>query len=339
MMDSLSAGKLRGIQQIANKNGVLTVCAIDHRGSLQRALNKSNPEMVSYQDMVDFKLDLCRAVAGFSSAVLLDPIYGAGQAIFSGVLPGQTGLLVSLEKTGYSGESTARTTELLADWSVAKIKKLGASAVKLLIYFRVDLEDVASRQLALVRGVARQCIEEDIPLLLESVAYPTTEEKENPEIFSKNKPELVIEAARKLTSLPIDILKSEFPADINYETDDTRLKMYCQKLSQASRLPWVLLSAGTDFEHFTKQVEIACRNGASGFMAGRALWQEAVGIDARKERFSFFKSQTVARLTKLTGLANKWASPWHTRLGYNDGRFSELPEGWYKTYQAERKTL
>ena len=336
-MDDLSAGKLRGIQQLANKNGILAVCAIDHRESLRRALNKSNPESISYQDMVDFKIDLCWAVAGVASAILLDPIYGAGQAIFSGVLPGQTGLLVSLEKTGYSGESTARTTELLADWNVEKIKRLGASAVKLLIYFRVDLEDVASKQLNLVQGVAMKCIEEDIPFLVESVAYPTVEEKERPEIFSKKKPELVIEAAKKLTSLPIDILKSEFPADIDYETDDTKLKMYCQELSRASQLPWVLLSAGADFNHFRKEVEIACRSGASGFMAGRALWQEAAGIGAREKRSSFFKNQTVARLGELTSLADKWATPWYTKLGYNDGRFSEPPEGWYKTYQAKRK--
>ena len=35
--------------------------------------------------MVNFKLDLCNAVAPFASAVLLDPIYGAGQVIVSGV--------------------------------------------------------------------------------------------------------------------------------------------------------------------------------------------------------------------------------------------------------------
>jgi tagatose 1,6-diphosphate aldolase len=333
-MNRLSTGKLRGLQQLADPHGVLTVCAIDHRESLKRALNRENPEAVSYQDMVDFKLDLCRAVAASASAVLLDPIYGAAQAIVSGVLPGSTGLLVSLEKTGYTGESTARVTELLPDWSVKKIKSLGASAVKLLIYFRVDIEQVASKQLELVRKVAEQCIEQDIPLLVESVAYPAAEEKDNPEAFSKKKPELVIETARSLTSLPIDVLKSEFPADIGYEKDDKKLEKYCQALSQASKLPWVLLSAGADFETFRKEIEIACRNGASGFMAGRALWQEATRISSRNERNSFFKDKTVARLNEITGIADKWATPWYARSGYGDGRFPELPEGWYKTYQT-----
>jgi tagatose 1,6-diphosphate aldolase len=333
-MNRLSVGKLRGLEQLANSRGVLTVCAIDHRESLRRALNEKHPEAVSYQDMVDFKLDLCRAVAGSASAVLLDPIYGAAQAIVSGVLPGSTGLLVSLEKTGYTGEATARVTELLPDWSVGKIKMLGASAVKLLIYFRVDLKEVASKQLELVRNVAEQCIDQDIPFLVESVAYPAAEEVDNPDMFSRKKPELVIETARSLTSLPIDILKSEFPADIEYERDDKKLEKYCQALSQASKLPWVLLSAGADFESFRKEIEIACRNGASGFMAGRALWQEAARISSRNERNTFFKNKTLARLDEITRIANRWATPWHASSGHGDGRFPELPEGWYKTYQA-----
>jgi tagatose 1,6-diphosphate aldolase len=234
-MNKLSMGKLRGLQQIADKKGILTVCALDHRESLRRALNEKNPESVSYEDIVQFKLDLCRIVSPLASAVLLDPIYGAAQAIQTGALTGQTGLLVSVEMTGYSGESTARITKLLPGWGVRKIKRMGASAVKLLIYFRPDVKDVASRQLELVKGLADDCIREDIPLLVESVAYPTATEKTRPEEFSRKKPDLVLEAARQLTVLPINILKSEFPADISYEKDEGRLQAYCQQLTRASR--------------------------------------------------------------------------------------------------------
>jgi tagatose 1,6-diphosphate aldolase len=331
-MPGLSAGKLRGLQQIANDRGVLTVCAIDHRGSLRRALNGKNPEAVSYQAMVDFKLDLCRAAAPLASAVLLDPIYGAAQAIEANALSGQTGLLVSVEKTGYTGRSTARITELLPDWGIRKVKRMGASAVKLLIYFRPDIKEAASKQLSLVKQLAEECIREDIPLLVESVSYPTDGEKASPEEFSRKKPELVLEAARQLTALPIDTLKSEFPADINYEKDEGKLKAYCHQLTELSLLPWVLLSAGIDYARFRKEVEIACKAGASGFMAGRALWQEATLINSRGERRRFFESQTVARLKELTEVADAWATPWYAKMGYSDGRFPELAEGWYKRY-------
>jgi tagatose 1,6-diphosphate aldolase len=331
-MNKLSIGKLRGIQQLADSKGILTVCAIDHRGSLRQALNEKNPDAVSYQDMVDFKLDLCRAVAPFASAMLLDPVYGVGQAIISGVLPGSTGLLVSVEKTGYSGGSTARITELLPGWSAKKVKRMGASAVKILIYFRPDLQDISQRQLNLISRLADQCAEEDIPLLVESVSYAIAVEKDRPEEFSKRKPELVIEAARMLTVLPIDILKSEFPADVSYEEDESKLRTYCQDLSRASRLPWVLLSAGADFERFRKEVQIACQSGASGFMAGRALWQEATRIHSREERLKFFRNKTVPRLKELTDVADTHGVPWYKKMTSKNGGSALMPEGWYQDY-------
>jgi tagatose 1,6-diphosphate aldolase len=330
-MDRLTIGKLRGLQQIADKKGILTVCAIDHRESLRRALNEKNPKAVSYLDMVQFKLDLCRIISPLASAVLLDPIYGAAQAIEAGALSGRTGLLVSVEETGYSGESTARITKLLP-WGVKKVKRMGASAVKLLIYFRPDIKQVASKQLDLVNRLANDCIREDIPLLVESVSYRTAGETAYPEEFSKKKPDLVLEAARQLTALPIDILKSEFPADINYEKDERRLQAYCQQLTQISRLPWVLLSAGVSYAEFKKEVEIACKAGASGFMAGRALWQEATRANSREKRLAFFENETVARLRELADIADTWCTPWYAKMGYADGQFPDLAEGWYKNY-------
>jgi len=329
---NLSIGKLRGLQQIADDNGFLTVCAIDHRGALQRAMNEKNPGAVTYQDMVDFKLDLCRAVAPCVSAVLLDPIYGAAQAIAAGILPGHIGLLVSMEKTGYSGEKTARITELLPGWSVEKVRRMGASAVKLLVYFRPDLKEIASRQLALVATVAEQCIKEDIPLLVEPVSYPVEEGGVSSPKFADIKPELVIETALQITALPIDVLKAEFPADMEFEQDEEKLLRLCQELDGASRLPWVLLSAGASFETFRKQVEIACKAGASGFLAGRALWQEGVQIRSREERMDYFKSTAVPRLRELVEIVKKYGKPWYTKMGSKKGDFESAAENWYQQY-------
>ncbi|MFC1864221.1 tagatose 1,6-diphosphate aldolase [Chloroflexota bacterium] len=329
---NLPIGKLRGLQQVADDNGFLTICAIDHRGALKRAMNEKNPNAVTYQDMVDFKLDLCRAVAPFVSAVLLDPVYGAAQAIAAGILPGHIGLLVSLEKTGYSGEETARITELLPDWSIEKVKRMGASAVKLLVYFRPDLKEIASRQMDLVASVADQCIKEDIPLLVEPVSYPVEEVGMSSLKFAKMKPELVIETARQITTLPIDVLKAEFPAEMEFEQDEKRLLQLCQELDQASRLPWVLLSAGADFKTFRKQVEIACKAGASGFLAGRALWQEGIQIRSREERMNFFKDTAASRVKELAEIVNKYGRPWHKKMGSETGEFKTVSENWYQQY-------
>jgi tagatose 1,6-diphosphate aldolase len=329
---NISIGKLRGLQQLADSKGMMTMCAIDHRGALKRALNEKNPDAVSYQDIVDFKLDLCQAVTPFASAILLDPEYGAGQAITAGLLPGHKGLLVSIEKTGYTGDSTARITELLPGWSVKKVKKMGASAVKLLIYFRPDLKDVALKQLDLVARLADQCLEEDIAFLVEPVSYPIEKTGTSSKKFAEIKPGLVIETARQITALPIDVLKAEFPADIKFEQDEGKLLGLCRELNQASRLPWVLLSAGVDFESFRKQVKIACKAGASGFLAGRALWQEGAQIRSRDERMKFFQNTAAPRLKELIEITDIYGKPWYSRLGAENGKFTSVAEGWYRSY-------
>jgi tagatose 1,6-diphosphate aldolase len=263
---------------------------------------------------------------------LLDPEYGAAQAIAAGVLPGHKGLLVSMEKTGYAGDSAARITELLPGWHVKKAKRMGASAVKLLIYFRPDLKNVAPKQLDLVAKLADQCLKEDIAFLVEPVSYPIEQGGASSKRFAEIKPGLVIETARLITALPIDVLKAEFPADIKFEQDETKLLSLCQELNQASRLPWVLLSAGVDFDSFKRQVEIACKAGASGFLAGRALWQEGARIPSREERMGFFRNTAAPRLQELTEIADSQGQPWHLRLGAKGGRFAPLAEGWYRSY-------
>jgi tagatose 1,6-diphosphate aldolase len=328
----ISIGKLRGLQQLADSKGIMTMCAIDHRGALRRALNKENPAAVTYQDIVDFKLDLCQALAPIASAILLDPEYGAGQAIAAGLLPGSKGLLVSLEKTGYAGDSTARVTELLSDWSVRKAKRMGASAVKLLIYFRPDLKDIASKQLDLVARLADECLEEDIAFLVEPVSYPIEQDGGSSKSFAEIKPSLVIETARQVTALPIDVLKSEFPADTKFEQDEEKLLLLCQELNQASQLPWVLLSAGVDFDSFKKQVEIACKAGASGFLAGRALWQEGAQIRPREQRMAFFQKTAALRLKNLSEIAATYGKPWYFKLGVENGKFPPVVQGWYRSY-------
>jgi len=325
-MKSLSIGKIRGLQQLANDKGIMAMCALDHRGSLMRMLDETHPDSVSYQAMVDFKLDLCRILAPHASAILLDPIYGAGQAISAGVLPKNTGLLVSLEESGYSGEAEARVTDLLPDWNVRKIRRMGATAAKLLLYYRPDV-GVAGKQLDTVKRLAGDCLKEDMPFIVEPVSYKVGTTESDPQNFAKIKPQVVVETAKQITALPIDVLKAEFPADLEYEKNEGRLLDLCHQLNDASEVPWVILSAGVNFDLFYREVEIACRAGASGFLAGRALWQEAAQASSKQERLKFLETTVVKRLESLNQLANAYGTPWHTKL-----EASEVDESWHSNY-------
>lgn len=326
----ISTGKLRGLQQIADAQGFLIMCAADHRDSLRRMIGGGNPDTVSHQDMVDFKIDLTLAVQDYASAVLLDPLYGAPFAIAAGVLSGGMGLVVSTEATGYEGSPTGRLTRMLDGWSVSKLKRMGASAAKVLLYYNPDAADVAARQREVLAKLAEECVQEDLALVVEPVSYPL--EGQSAEEFAKEKPRIVVETARHMTQYPIDILKAEFPANMEFETDEATLLGYCRELDAASPVPWILLSAGVGFELFKRQVEIASRAGASGFLAGRALWQEAVELPTREERAHFFREVAGPRLGELAQVANTQGKPWYAKYGAVEGAFPQPPEDWHRSY-------
>ena len=331
-MNELSIGKIRGLQQISTAEGIFIICAMDHRGSLQAMIEKEQVEEVDYQEMVERKLELCAALAPYASAVLLDPNYGAAQCIVSGALPGNTGLLVSIEATGYQSDPQGRITTLLDGWSVEKIKRMGASAVKILVYYRPDLAEVANKQLKTIEKVAQECLKHDLPFLVEPITYAAKgEDAESPE-FAARKPGLVIETARQITSLPIDVLKAEFPANLKYETDKAKLLGLCQQLDEASRMPWVILSAGVDYEALREQVEIACQAGASGFLAGRAIWQEAIQLGDKRERVKFLSTTVADRSKELAEIAAKYAVPWYRKLGLEAHQLAAISDNWHKSY-------
>ena len=331
-MGKLRIGKIRGLQQIANSAGIFVMCAMDHRGSLHRMIDKENPKAVSYQEMVEHKQELCAALAPHSSAVLLDPNLGAAQCIASGDLPGDVGLLVSMEATGYGGGAEGRVTKLLDGWDAEKIKRMGGSAGKLLLYYRPDLEDLATKQLEVVRQAAADCDQSDLAFLVEPKTYPINDETGHPEILAAQLPNLVIQTARQITELDIDVLKAEFPADMQYEKDEGKLLDLCQQLNEASRVPWVVLSAGVDYEVFAKQVQIACRGGASGFLGGRAIWQEAMESKDKKERMHYLSTTGADRMKHLAEIATKYGSPWYKKMGETKGKMGNIAEEWYESY-------
>ena len=330
-MKPLSLGKIRCMQQLTNEFGIFTMIAFDHRDVFVEALSQTlGVAQTTWRTVVAEKNRIAQALAPHASAVLLDPLYSAGPVIAGGFLPQGTGFAVAREKSGYDGESAGRVTTLLEDWSVAAIKRLGGSAVKLLLYYHPD-SPTAAQQEEVVRQVAAECDAYEIPLMLEPICYPVEpNQKKTDTSFAAGRPDLVLESARRLIPLGVDILKAEFPSDARYETDSSKMRDYCRQLSDiAAGIPWVLLSAGVDFPTFQNQVEIACEAGASGFVAGRAIWKEVLEKSEANARNHFLKTIATSRARVLADTANYRATPWRERVA---NRIPRLKEGWYAEY-------
>lgn len=332
MKKQLTIGKLRGLQQLADRAGIFAMCAMDHRDSMQREINPADPDSVPYDTMVQYKHDLVECLAPASTAVLLDPIFGAAQALATAALPGDTALLVSLEESGYERDNWGRVTTLLSDWGADKIKRMGATGAKLLLYYRPDLGENSARQREVVKRVAEDCARNDLPFLLEPLTYPASEAEREPAAFAARKPELVAQSARDLTPLGIDVLKAEFPSDLRFESDEGKLRATCEQLDQDSVTPWVLLSGGITYDEFTRQVKIACAAGASGFLGGRAIWAEAILMTDAAERRHWLATTGVDRLRRLHDLAGAYGRPWWKKWVDAPIALAEVGPDWHRNY-------
>jgi tagatose 1,6-diphosphate aldolase len=315
-MKSITIGKLRGLQQISSKRGTITALALDHRQNLRKA----NPAFMDDQELSRFKLDVTFALAFEATAVLLDPEVSAAQAVSQVAIPNGVGLVVAVESTGYTGDATARRAQIIPGWNVEKARRMGASAIKLLVYYHPDspttreIEDFTAR-------IAEDCKKHDLALMLEPLSYSLDESRK---LTSEEKRYVVVETARRLTPLQVDILKAEFPLDVNDLDESTWLEA-CKEITVASVAPWILLSAAVEYETFLRQVTIACNAGASGIAVGRAVWKEAVTMSP-EERVTFLRTTARERISRLTSLCYALATP------YTDFYTAEAPFDWYKTF-------
>jgi tagatose 1,6-diphosphate aldolase len=315
-MKSISIGKFRGLQQISSARGTFTALALDHRQNLRKA----NPAFENDEELSRFKIDITSALAGRATGVLLDPEISAAQSIAQRVIPKEVGLVVALESTGYSGDATARRAQIIPGWSIEKAKRMGASAVKLLVYYHPE-SPTAKEIEDFITKVADDCQKYDLVLMLEPLSYSLDE---NRKLLSDEKRAVVVETARRLTPLNVDILKAEFPLDVNGD-DENKWINACKEISSASVAPWILLSAAVDFDVFLRQVAVACSAGASGIAVGRAVWKEAVELTGN-ERTQFLRTTARRRISRLTSLCHALARP------YTDFYKAVAPFDWYKSY-------
>ena len=90
------------------------------------------------------------------------------------------------------------------------------------------------------------------------------------------------EAARELSALRPDLYKSQVP--LAGTGDEREQRAASAALNDCMTGPWVVLSQGVERDRFEPAVRAACLEGASGFLAGRALWSDVVGREDVREQ-------------------------------------------------------
>ena len=115
---------------------------------------------------------------------------------------------------------------------------------------------------------------------------------------------LILDAARELAAAKPDLYKCEVP--FQGRESDAAMAEVCGQISAISPCPWVVLSQGVPAEKFANAVAIACRNGASGFLAGRAIWADTI---RQSDYAAAIRTDSVARLNELVAIVDRSVRP------------------------------
>ena len=272
--------------------GRFAVLATDHRDSLRAVLAPEAPDSVSAGDITDLKRELVGALAAGATGVMLEPEYSIPQ-LLDGTLPNGVGFTAALEAQGYASDPEATATQILEGWSVAAADACGASAAKLLAFYRPDRPQHAAAQERVVAEILAECRRVGIPLVLEPLFYGLDD--------PAARRGLVIETVERFAAMDPHLLKLPFPVDPTDEPDRSVWAEACAEITARCSMPWTLLSGGGDYESYRDQVAAAVSAGCSGFMAGRALWGEAA-LAPRSDRPGIIADVVAPRLAELRSI-------------------------------------
>jgi tagatose 1,6-diphosphate aldolase len=270
-MTSMTTAEARGYQQICGPDGAMMVIAADQRGGMRKIMADRPSEEAGITDAMlgETKSDITRYLASQASCILLDPICAVPGVVDDGVLARDTALLIGLDASGFDTTAEGyRLSRLVPGIDARKVRALGGTGGKIMVYLRGDRPEANTANIKILRDCIEDFGNEDLLLVVEFLTYELPGESKDE--YRSRVPGLIEEGTRICLELGSKVLKLPYPG--NAEA--------CAKISAlCGTVPWAVLSAGVDHDTFLGQVETAMANGASGVIAGRALWKDCISLD------------------------------------------------------------
>jgi len=268
------------------RDGKMLMLAFDHRGSFSKLMDPENPGAVSSEDRVALKRAIIQSVADQFTGVLVDVEIGLPALDHLTEKP----FLLPIEKTGYKDVDGDRVGEL--EYDAQQLKDMGASGVKLLVYFNPNYES-APGQMQMSREVIHDTMNANLPSFVEIVTYLKGDEK----MDDAMREDLVLRSLKRFIEngvLP-DVFKLQYPGSAKACKEVTKI---------IGKIPWIMLTGGDDFDEFKKQLQEAVDGGCIGFLAGRSLWREATELQG-EEREKFLKETLPQRFREVSEICLK----------------------------------
>ena len=255
------------VKDIARPSGGFAMLAVDQREAMRLMFAAANAPSTD-RDITQFKVNAAKILSPHASAVLVDNQFCYKQIVEQNAIATNSSMIVAADKfipgNGIPVDSVCIDKEI----DPHQARENGAKALKLLVLWRQD-EDPEQR-LEMVKNFNQMCHSAGLVSIIEPVVRP-------PRIGDKfDREQAILAAAKELGDSGADLYKGEMPLFGKGNSSD--LLNAAKKLNDQINIPWVILSSGVEANLFCRAVRIAMQAGASGFLAGRAVWSSVIGL-------------------------------------------------------------
>lgn len=276
----------RDLSTLARPSGAFAMLAVDQREALRAMIAEHRDHAAADADVTAFKLDAIRALTPHASAVLLDRQFVLDRAIEEQAVAPGCGLIAAADELIPGNDELVTDAVIDDEVDPVRYAAAGVVALKLLVVWRPD-ED-ADRRVELVRDFVGRCRAAGLISIIEPVSRSPRDGRDWDWGAG------VLGAARELGDLGADLYKAEVP--LHGEGEEADVRRRCAEITAVVASPWVVLSSGVKDDVFPRAVELAMREGASGFLAGRAVWRACI---AASDVRASLERDAVGRLQRL----------------------------------------
>ncbi|HZP73563.1 MAG TPA: hypothetical protein VFA97_09325 [Gaiellaceae bacterium] len=282
------------LDALARPSGTFLMVAMDQRESL-RTMLAQHFEDADDARLVRFKLTVARELGPYASGFLIDRHYAYDEIVQEQLLPPTCGLILAADALDQPPGGVAEDTEL--DEAVAAVIAPEVVALKLLVIWRDD--DERARRVDTARRFVELAHAHGLLAVLEPVVR-------GPAGFDRES--AIVEAAGELGSVGCDLYKCEVPT--HGAGDSEEITDWSRRIDAAVPCPWVVLSQGVEPARYPAAVAAACKGGASGMLAGRAVWTATLAAD---DPTALLRELSVPRLRELGAIVDTYGRPWREK--------------------------
>jgi sulfofructosephosphate aldolase len=277
------------LDALAYGDGTFAMVAMDQRESLRTMLAEHGRDD-GPEAMAGFKAAVAEHLAPLASGFLIDDGYDVH-------VPPEVGLIVAVDELTQERGGPVTDTHLDESVDPQAARREGAVALKLLVIWKRD--DQQRRRLEMAEEFVWRCSEAGLLSVLEPVVQPGPGE-EGFELDAA-----IVEAAWALGPVRPDLYKAQVPS--RGVGDPDAIVKTCIQLTETLDGPWVVLSNGVVRDDFPRAVQLACEGGASGTLAGRALWTPALAVD---DPGPVLAGPCRDRLAEIADIVRRNGRPW-----------------------------